>query len=119
MRRILIADDNPGLCSALALLLETRLGAHIVGAVSTMEAVLEQVAGAQPEVVILNWELPGQPADGRLEALRRIAPDVKIVVTSLRPEAAAAVRAGPADAFINKTDLPEEILNAVQKTKQP
>jgi two-component system response regulator DesR len=116
MIRILLADDNKNLRSALALLLETRMAATIVGEASTMESLLEQAAKTRPDVVILDWELPGKPEADRIVVARSVAPGVRVIVISARPEAAA--QAGEADAFVNKIDPPERIL-AVLTERDP
>lgn len=108
--RVLLADDNDQLRSALALLLETRIGVVIVGEARSLEELWAGLAAAQPDVVVLDWELPGEPRAGRVEALRIAVPGVRVIVTSARPEAAAQAYAAHADAFINKADPPEAIL---------
>ena len=109
MTRILLADDNQALRSALALLLETRLGVTIVGEACTMESLLAQAAITQPDIVLLDWELPGKPEADRIVVVRSVAPSARLIVVSARPESAA--QAVGADAFVNKTDLPEHILD--------
>jgi len=106
--RILLADDNRYARSALALLLETRLGASIVGEAATMETLLERAAVTHPDVVLLDWELPGKPGADRIVVLRSVAHGAQVVVISARPESAS--KAVEADAFVNKTDPPERIL---------
>lgn len=109
MTRILLADDNQDLRSALALLLETRLGATIVGEASTMECLLEQAVATRPDIVLLDWELPGKPEADRIHLIRSVSPGARVIVISARPEAAA--QAAGADAFVNKTDPPEHIMD--------
>lgn len=111
--QILIADKNRDSRSALALLLETRLGANIVGEAPTMEALLEQAAVTHPDIVLLDWELPGIPEADRIVIVRSVAPGVRVVVISARPESAAL--AVGADAFVNKTDPPERILAVLKE----
>ena len=113
MTRVLLADDNQNLRSALALLLETRLGATIVGEATTMERLLEQAAITHPDVVLLDWELPGKPEADRIVVVRSVAPGAQIIVISARPESACL--AVGADAFVNKTDPPERILDAFKE----
>jgi two-component system response regulator DesR len=112
MNRILLADNNPTLRSALALLLETRLGAQVVGQVSSMESLLCEAAATRPEIIIMDWELPGKPYNERIAALRQKTPYSRIIVTSARPE--NALQATDSDAFLCKTDPPEAILDLVQ-----
>jgi len=111
--RILLADDNRDVRSALGLLLETRLGAIIVGEATTMQSLLEQAAITHPDVVFLDWELPGIPEAGRIVALRSVTPDARIIVMSARPE--SATLAFEADAFVNKIDPPEQILAVLKE----
>jgi len=108
MIRILLADDNKASRSALALLLETRLDATIVGEALTMESLLTQAAATHPDVVLLDWELPGKPEADRIVVVRSVAPKARVIVVSTRPESEAC--AAEADAFVNKTDPPERIL---------
>jgi two-component system response regulator DesR len=113
MIRILLADDNRDSRSALALLLETRLGATIVGEACTMESLLEQAAITHPDVVLLDWELPGKPEADRIVVVRSVAPNARVIVVSARPESAS--QAIEADAFVNKIDPPEHILAVLQE----
>jgi len=108
MIRILLADDNKASRSALALLLETRLDATIVGEALTMESLLTQAAATHPDVVLLDWELPGKPDADRILVVRSVAPKARVIVVSTRPESESS--AAEADAFVNKTDPPERIL---------
>lgn len=109
MTRILLADDNQDLRSALALLLETRLSATIVGEACTMESLLSLAATTQPDIVLLDWELPGKPEADRIVVVRSVAPGARLIVVSARPE--SAMQAAGADGFVNKTDPPERILD--------
>jgi two-component system response regulator DesR len=113
MIRILLADDNQDSRSALALLLETRLGATIVGEACTMESLLEQAATTRPDVVLLDWELPGKPEADRIVVVRSVAPNARVIVVSARPESAS--QAIEADAFVNKINPPEHILAVLQE----
>ena len=111
--RILLADDNRNSRSALVLLLETRLGASIVGEAVTMEALLERAAATHPDVVLLDWKLPGKQETDRIVVVRSVAPGVRVIIISARPESAAL--AVGADAFVNKTDPPERILAVLKE----
>jgi DNA-binding NarL/FixJ family response regulator len=112
--RILIADDNPAIRSALALLLETRLNATIVGEADQMELLLTKVARLQPDIVILDWELPGLPEKSRIAALRMLQPTLKVVVTSSRPEDTQQALTAQADSYVSKTQPPEQVVQAIQ-----
>ena len=115
MNRFLLADDNPDLRSALRLMLETRLDAPLVIEASDHAQLIEQGLAHKPDCLILDWELPGLDGCNGLADLRKLLPDLKIIVTSARPEAAQAAEAAQADAFICQTDPPSEILNTIHR----
>jgi DNA-binding NarL/FixJ family response regulator len=119
--RVLIADDQPQVRSALRLLLNHEQGVRVVGEAGDAEQALELAAAQRPDLVLLDWELPGQgtliPATGSperlLPALRTCCPRAKVVALSGRPEARQAALAAGADAFVSKGDPPERLLAAV------
>jgi two-component system, NarL family, response regulator DesR len=116
MTRILLADNTLNTRSALALMLETRLGAQIVGQVSHIDSLLSEATAARPNVIIMDWDLPGNNREIALKSLGQMRPAPRIIITSTRPEAAEqAIQAG-AFAFIHKTDLPEVLLDAVERS---
>jgi DNA-binding NarL/FixJ family response regulator len=115
MTCILLADDNPDLRSALRLMLELRLDAPRVIEAGDNTRLIEQSLAHNPDCLILDWELPGLEGGNRLAVLRDLLPDLKIIVTSARPETAPAAAAAQADAFICQIDPPSEILNAIQR----
>jgi len=112
MNHILLADPNPTLRSALALLLETRLDAQIVGQVSSMESLLCEAAATQPDIIIVGLGLTGEPIQERIAALRQKAPRTSILLSSARPESASLTK-GTA-AFLCQTDPPETIIQTIQ-----
>ncbi len=118
MKRILLADDNPGLRSALRLLLETRLEFELIVEARDMEHVLAQVEDSQPDCIILDWELPGRPTRERVSVLRTLVPHLKVIAFSARPESKQAALAEGAEAFISKNEPPLLILDKIQKIYQ-
>jgi DNA-binding NarL/FixJ family response regulator len=118
MRRILLADDNPDLRSALRLMLETRLGLDLVVEARDMEHVLAQVEDSRPDCVILDWELPGRPTRERVPVLRALVPGLKVIAFSARPESRKGALAAGVEAFISKTESPLVILDKLQNLLQ-
>ncbi len=112
---ILIADDNAESRSALRLMLQTRLGVQSITEARDMEHVWAIVEDAPPDCVILDWELPGRPARGRVSVLKLLAPKLKIIAISARPESRADALADEVDAFISKTEPPDQMIETIRK----
>lgn len=115
MIRILLADDNPEIRSALRLLLETRLDLELIEEARDMEHVLAQVEDSHPNLIILDWRLPGRPTSERVSVLRALIPGLKVIAINTRPELHQQVLAEGADAFICKTDSPVKIIETIQQ----
>lgn len=119
--RILLADDQSKVRSALRLLVEQEPGLIIVGEATEAENLLAQVEATQPDLVLLDWELPGLQTDdpstdsgqGRLSTLRTLCPGLKVIALSGQPEARRAALAAGADAFVSKGDPPEQLLATI------
>lgn len=111
--RIILAENRRKVRFALRALLEQQPELNVVGEAVDAQNLLAQVAETCPDVILLDWELPGMAADDLLSALRRKCPDVSVVALSGRVSARGAALAAGADAFVSKGDPPERLLSAI------
>ena len=80
--RILLCDDTPELRALLRSALESGDGVEIVGEVGDGDTAVQLAADEQPEVVVLDLEMPGPDPEALLIGLRRAAPDAALVTFS-------------------------------------
>jgi DNA-binding NarL/FixJ family response regulator len=112
--RFLLADDQLHVRSALRLQLEQVSGFQVVGETADATGLLLAVAGKEPDVVLLDWELPGLPVVQLLRLLRSEQPSLKIIAMSSRPEVQQQARELGAEAFLSKSDPPEQVLAVIR-----
>jgi DNA-binding NarL/FixJ family response regulator len=112
--RVLLADDQLNVRSALRLLLEQESEFQVMGEVADATGLLMAAAEKEVDVVLLDWELPGLPADQLLRLLWYERPSLKIIAMSSRPEAQPAALDMGAQAFVSKNDPPERVLAAIR-----
>ena len=112
--RVLLADDQAKVRSALRLLLEQQPELEVVGEAAEVGGLLAQVRAIRPDLVLLDWELPGLQTVSLLPALRDLCPHLRVVALSGRPEARQAALDAGVDAFVSKGDPPERLLAAVR-----
>ena len=112
--RVLLADDQSKVRSALRLLLEQQPGIHILGEAVDSTGLLDWVKVTCPDVVLLDWELPGLDMDSQWPTLRELCPCLAVIALSGRAEARQAALDAGVDAFVSKGDPPERLLAAVR-----
>ncbi len=114
--RVLIADDHPVFRNGMRALLNSVPDMEVVGEASTGDEVIALAASLQPDVVLMDVQMPGV---GGIEATRRIlhtSPHIMIlVVTMFEDEESvfAALRAG-ARGYVLKGASPTEMVRAIQ-----
>lgn len=113
--RVLLADDQVKVRSALRLYLEQDPSIQIVGEAADTTGLLLAVTNKSPDLVLLDWELPGLPADQLLRLLRYERPSLKVIAMSSRPEAREAALKARVDAFISKGASPERVLKILNE----
>jgi DNA-binding NarL/FixJ family response regulator len=99
-------------------LLERQPGFEVVGEARSGRDLREQISPTRPDLVLLDWELPGERALDTLSNLRTMYPDLRVIALSGRPEARQAALQAGVDAFVSKADPPEHLLAAIRNSEQ-
>ena len=113
---ILVIDDDPGLSEVVDLLL-TREG-YTVARAGTVKAGLERIRLSAFDLVITDLRLPDSTGLDAIAAIRRLRPQVPIIMMtsfSSLESAIGALRAGAVDYIIKPFDN-DELLHAVART---
>jgi len=113
--RIFIAEADKELRLALQMLLHREAGMHVTGMAIHSKGLVAQIAASEPDVLLLDWDLPGQPVPELLADLHKLEPRPVLAVMSVRPEAEQTALAAGADAFVSKS-LPPIGLLALLRT---
>lgn len=120
--RVLLADDQAGLRSAMRLLLEEDPEVEVIGEVAEAKTLLTKVEVTRPHLVLLDWELPGLKALGGgqqlLVLLHSRYPHLHVIVLSGQPEAGISALVAGADYFVSKADPPNSLLVVLHQAKR-
>lgn len=114
--RILVADDHPVVREGLVAILNTQPDFEVVGEAGTGLEVVEQVTRLEPDVVLLDLEMPELDGVGALERLQESNPDVRtLVFTAFDTDERilGAVQAG-AKGYLLKGAPRDELFKAVR-----
>ena len=111
--KILLADDQPEVRSALKFLLEQETTCQVVGEVYDADALVHAIQQACPDVVLLDWELPNLQTTACMKVLRDACSGMKVVALSSQIESREGALKSHVDAFVSKGDPPETVLDTL------
>lgn len=112
--RVLLADNQARVRSALRRLLEQEPDFNVVGEVTEVEGLLNQMQTIHPDLVLLHWEMPGLQEADFLSNLHCLGCRLKVLAFSARREASQEALAAGADAFVSKGEPVEHLLNTMR-----
>jgi len=114
---ILITDDHANVRRGLReLLADAFSGARFFEA-GNGDEVLVQLAVSQPDVLLLDINMPGRSGFEVLKDVKHIYPQLPVIMVSVQTESQYALRclrAGAAE-YVNKNSASEELVPAVRK----
>ena len=118
--RVLVVDDHALVRRGFRRLLEDDEGLEVVGEATDGDEAMEQVLRERPDVVVLDYALPGQ--NGALTARKILAafPKTRILMLSMHAEACYVERSREAGAmgYLLKNALDLELVQAVKQVMQ-
>jgi DNA-binding NarL/FixJ family response regulator len=113
--RILVVDDQPlfrkGLTEFINQQPDLEVGAHA----GTVPAAMDALESFTPHLVLLGLRVGNTDVFDLIKGLKKLLPDMRVLVLSQYDEpmyAERALRAG-ADGYVLKEETPEEIMNAI------
>ncbi len=113
--RVALADDHKILRTSLAVFLDDNDGIDVVAQADDGEQALTMVREQQPDVLLLDLNMPGLGGLDVLPEIRSTLPDIKVLVLTGRDEDSYIMRALKAGAhgYVLKTTDENELVKAV------
>jgi PleD family two-component response regulator len=114
--RLLIADDDPSIRLTLTALLQREPGFDLVGEAEDAAQAIDLAARRRPNVVVLDFDMPGGGGVRAAIEIREASPTTRIVALSADDSQAAQYdmsRAG-AIGYVVKGGADEDIIRAIR-----
>ena len=77
---ILVADDHPVLRDGLIAVLSTQSDFEVIGEAGTGEEVVQKAKELQPDIVVLDLEMPVMDGVEALKLMRASRPDIRVII---------------------------------------
>jgi two-component system, NarL family, response regulator DesR len=117
MIRILLAEDQRMVRGALASLLNLEPDLEVVGQVSGGDQVVAEAKRVEPDVALLDIEMPGLDGLSAAEALRQTNPDCRVLILTTfgRPGYLRRAMDAGASGFLVKDGPVELLADAIRR----
>jgi EAL domain-containing protein (putative c-di-GMP-specific phosphodiesterase class I)/CheY-like chemotaxis protein len=115
--RVMIAEDEPEVRSALADLMTAQAGLDVIGAAEDTDTAISIAEEHQPDVALVEVKMRGGGAPRAIREIADRSPATKVIVLSAfedRFTVVEMIRAGAAGYLVKGTP-PEEIVRAVER----
>ena len=115
--RLLLADDQALVRGALATLLELEPDMTVVAEVGRGDEVVAAARESNPDVALLDVEMPGMDGIEATRELRAVLPDVKVVIVTTfgRPGFLRRALVAGANGFVVKDTPARQLADAVRR----
>lgn len=116
-RKVFLVDDHPLVREWLTALIEQQSDLTVCGEAATAAEAMQGVAAAKPEVAVVDISLKDSSGIELIKDLRRVQPELLVLVLSMHEEslyAARALRAG-AKGYIMKRETTKKVIEAIRR----
>ncbi len=116
MIRILLVDDQKTIREALRAMLNSAPDLEVVGTASDGHTAIEQVSILNPDVVLIDMEMPGLDGVSATKIITQQSPEVKVLVLSMHDDEARIAQSMHAGAmgYLLKNTPPQELRAAIR-----
>ena len=117
--RIIVADDEPQVGSAIRLLFEQEPCLQIKAEWDDLDSPAVGIDATKADLILVDWEMNSAINHTEwLQQLRCRQPGIKVIAMSGRPESRLQAVAAGVDIFVSKGDPPETLLRAVRSLSE-
>jgi DNA-binding NarL/FixJ family response regulator len=113
--RVLLVDSHAQERSMLRRIVKQEPQLSVVGEVTDAQDLLARAQAVHPDLLLLDWELPGLQGSDLLLTLHRLTFPLKVVAYSERTGARQEALTSGADAFVSRNEPLEWLLITLRR----
>lgn len=118
--RIVVADDHPLVRAGVQATLDNYDDFRVVGEAHDTNQAYQLIEFLNPEMLILDLDIGGQPAPELVKSCRKVAPNLKILILSAHtePRFLSQLRSLDISGFVLKDEAADNLVQAVRVIEQ-
>ena len=118
--RVSIIEDDETIREGYAYLISNTPGFKVISAYSSYEAAAKKLLADNPDVLLLDVELPGMNGIDALPKLKKLIPDMHVLILTVYEQDTLIFRAlgSGAAGYLTKNTPPEKIVAAIQEVME-
>ncbi len=118
--QVLIVDDHDAVRQALGVLLGLEKDIRVVGEAKDGQEAVERAERLSPDVVVMDFALPGMDGLEATKLIRSKNPKVKVIVLSVYNESSHAERVKEVgiERWISKNLPPQRLIDTIREITQ-
>jgi DNA-binding NarL/FixJ family response regulator len=115
-KSVVIVEDDRGLREQLVQILESASDIKCLGAFVSGEEALPQILRSRPDVVLMDIKLPGMSGIQCVAEIKKVAPDMQIIMVTIYEDSERIFRAlkAGANGYLVKSSPPEQLIGAIR-----
>jgi len=114
--RTFLVDDSPEFLESAAGFLALQPAIQVVGRACSAQDALEQVPRLRPDLVLMDWAMPGMTGLEATRTLKTLPGSPRIIILTIYdiPKYRTEARVAGADGFISKPDFVVQLPPLIQ-----
>jgi DNA-binding NarL/FixJ family response regulator len=115
-----IIEDDATIRNGYAYLIGNTTGYKIAGSYPSFEEAAKKIANDNPDVILLDVELPGMNGIDAIPKLKKLVPDAYILILTVYEQDLLIFRAlgNGASGYLTKNTPPEKIISAIHEVME-
>jgi len=117
--RIEIVEDNDVVRDGLQLLINSMSDHTVVGAYDSCEKAIRNIVKDQPEIILMDLDLPGMSGIEGIERIKKAHPEINIIVLTVHEDSDMVFEAlcAGASGYITKNANHSKLLDAIEEVQ--
>jgi DNA-binding NarL/FixJ family response regulator len=112
--RVLIVNDEPDVCNLWSMMVNRQADMEVIGTANDGDNAIKLATDLQPDVVMMDYMMPGMDGMQATAAITQQMPDMRIVIYTAHPDAHARAAEAGAVTGVRMPQPPRQMMQTLR-----